>query len=296
MKVRKAVFPVAGWGTRFLPATKAQPKEMLPIVDKPAIQYVVEEALAAGIESIIMVTGRGKDAIENHFDRSVELEQALAAQKKEDLLQEVRDISELAAFAYIRQKSPLGLGHAVLVAKDVVGDEPFAVMLPDDLIDAAVPAIRQVLDVFESNHASVIAVSPVPHEEISSYGVIEGRPVAEGVYLVTDLVEKPAPEEAPSNLGIVGRYVLTPEIFEELEQTSSDTRGEIQLTNGIKRLLRHQAVYACEVKGRRHDTGSKLGFLQATVELALQRSDIGKAFREYLKGLDLDAGAGRRGG
>ncbi len=295
MKIRKAVFPVAGWGTRFLPATKAQPKEMLPVVDKPAIQYVVEEALAAGIEFIIMVTGRGKDAIENHFDRSGELEQALAAQGKDDLFQEVRRISELAAFCYVRQKAPLGLGHAVLVARDVVGEEPFAVMLPDDLIDAPVPAIQQIVEVFGRHHASVIAVSPVSREEISSYGVIEGRPVAEGVYQVINLVEKPAPEEAPSNLGIVGRYVLTPQIFEELEETSGDAHGEIQLTNGIKGLLRRQAVYACEVKGRRHDTGSKLGFLQATVELALNRSDIGKAFREYLRGLDLDAGAGGRG-
>ena len=296
MKVRKAVFPVAGWGTRFLPATKAQPKEMLPIVDKPAIQYVVEEAIAAGIESIVMVTGRGKDAIENHFDRSVELEDALAAQGKEDLLQEVRRISDLAVFCYIRQKSPLGLGHAVLVAKDVVGEEPFAVMLPDDLIDAPVPAIQQIVEVFDRYHASVIAVSPVSREEISSYGVIEGRQVAEGIYQVTDLVEKPVPEEAPSNLGIVGRYVLTPEIFAELEQTPSDARGEIQLTNGLRGLLRRQAVYACVLKGRRHDTGSKLGFLQATVELALSRSDIGKAFREYLKGLDIDAGGSGAGG
>ncbi|MBW8005105.1 MAG: UTP--glucose-1-phosphate uridylyltransferase GalU [candidate division NC10 bacterium] len=296
MKVRKAVFPVAGWGTRFLPATKAQPKEMLPIVDKPSIQYAVEEAIAAGIKSIVMVTGRGKDAIENHFDRSVELEQVLAAQGKEDLLQEVRRISELAAFCYIRQKSPLGLGHAVLVTRDVVGDEPFAVMLPDDLIDAPVPAIQQIIEVFDRYHVSVIAVTPVSREEISSYGVIEGRQVAEGIYQVTDLVEKPSPEEAPSNLGIVGRYVLTPGIFEELERTAPDARGEIQLTNGLKGLLQRQAVYACELKGRRHDTGSKLGFLQATVELALNRSDIGKAVREYLKGLELDAGAGGRGG
>lgn len=295
MKVRKAVFPVAGWGTRFLPATKAQPKEMLPVVDKPAIQYVVEEALAAGIEYIVMVTGRGKDAIENHFDRSVELEQALAAQGKDDLFQEVQRISELATFAYIRQKSPLGLGHAILVAGDVVGEEPFAVMLPDDLIDSPVPAIQQVLEVFDRYRASVIAVTPVSPEEISSYGVIEGRQVAEGIYQVTDLVEKPAPEEAPSNLGIVGRYVLTPQIFEELKETSSDTRGEIQLTNGLRGLLRRQAIYACEVKGRRYDTGSKLGFLQATVELALSRPDIGKDFREYLKGLDIGAGASGAG-
>jgi UTP--glucose-1-phosphate uridylyltransferase len=288
MKVRKAVFPVAGLGTRFLPATKAQPKEMLPIVDKPAIQYAVEEALAAGIDGIIMVTGRGKDAIENHFDRSVELEQALQTQRKEDLLQQVQMISELGAFCYIRQKTPLGLGHAVLVTRDLVGEEPFAVLLADDLIDARVPAIQQILEVFDRYHASVLAVCPVQQEEISSYGIIAGRPVSEGVYQVTGLVEKPPPGEAPSNLGIVGRYVLTPAIFEELEQTSFDARGEVQLTNGLKGLLRRQEVYAVELKGRRYDTGSRLGFLRATVELALKRPDIGEPFREYLKGLDLD--------
>ncbi|MGH7473638.1 MAG: UTP--glucose-1-phosphate uridylyltransferase, partial [Candidatus Methylomirabilales bacterium] len=212
MKVRKAVFPVAGLGTRFLPATKAQPKEMLPIVDKPAIQYAVEEALAAGIETIIMVTGRGKDAIENHFDRSVELEQVLGAQGKADLLREVQMIPELAAFCYIRQKAPLGLGHAVLVTRDLVGEEPFAVLLADDLIDARVPGIQQILEVFDRYGASVLAVSPVAREEINSYGIIAGREVAAGVYQVTDLVEKPAPQDAPSNLGIVGRYVLTPQI------------------------------------------------------------------------------------
>lgn len=296
MKIRKAVFPAAGLGTRFLPATKAQPKEMLPIVDKPAIQYVVEEAVAVGIEAIIIVTGRGKDAIENHFDRSVELEQVLATQGKEDLLEEVRRISEMVAFCYVRQKAPLGLGHAVLVTRDLVGNEPFAVLLADDLIDGPVPAIQQISQVFDRHHASVLAVCPVPSEETSSYGIVAGRPVGEGVYQVTDLVEKPAPEEAPSNLGIVGRYILTPQIFEELQQTSPDARGEIQLTNGLKRLLRRENVYAVELKGRRHDTGSKLGFLQATVELALRRSDIGKAFQEYLKALELDAGPQESGG
>ncbi len=296
MKVRKAVFPAAGLGTRFLPATKAQPKEMLPIVDKPAIQYAVEEAVAAGIEAIIIVTGRGKDAIEDHFDRSVELEHVLATQGKEDLLEEVRKISELVAFCYVRQKAPLGLGHAVLVTRDLVGNEPFAVLLADDLIDGPVPAIQQITEVFDRHHASVLAVCPVPSEETSSYGIIAGRPIGEGVYQVTDLVEKPSPEEAPSNLGIVGRYVLTPHIFEELQQTSPDARGEIQLTNGLKRLLRRENVYAVEVKGRRNDTGSKLGFLQATVELALRRSDIGKAFQEYLKGLDFDEGLHESGG
>lgn len=288
MKVRKAVFPVAGLGTRFLPATKVQPKEMVPIVDKPAIQYAVEEALATGIEDIIMVTGRGKDTIEDHFDRSVELEQALGAQGKEELLREVRAISELGTFCYVRQKTPLGLGHAVLVAKDLVGDEPFAVVLPDDLIDAPVPALQQVLEVFDRHLTSVVAVCPVSRDEVSSYGIIAGHPVEEGVYRVTDLVEKPSPEEAPSNLGIVGRYILTPQIFGELGQTGFDTGREIQLTSGLKALLLRQPVYACELKGRRHDTGNKLGFLKATVELALKRQDIGKAFRDYLKGLDID--------
>ncbi|MFQ5658511.1 MAG: UTP--glucose-1-phosphate uridylyltransferase GalU, partial [Candidatus Methylomirabilales bacterium] len=273
----------------FLPATKVQPKEMVPIVDKPAIQYAVEEALATGIEDIIMVTGRGKDTIEDHFDRSVELEQALTAQGKEDLLQEVRTISELGTFCYIRQKAPLGLGHAVLVAKDLVGEEPFAVVLPDDLIDAPVPALQQILEVFDRHLASVVAVCPVSRDEVSSYGIIAGQPVEEGVYRVTDLVEKPSPEAAPSNLGIVGRYILTPQIFEELGQTGFDTGREIQLTNGLKGLLRRQPLYACELKGRRHDMGNKLGFLKATVELALKRQDIGKAFRDYLKGLDIDA-------
>ncbi len=293
MKVRKAVFPVAGLGTRFLPATKAQPKEMLPIVDKPAIQYAVEEALAAGIEAIIMVTGRGKEAIENHFDRSVELEQVLAAQGKADLLREIRMIPELAAFCYIRQKVPLGLGHAVLVTRDLVGEEPFAVLLADDLIDARVPAIQQILEVFDRYRASVLAVSPVSREEVNSYGIIAGREVAAGVYQVTDLVEKPAPQDAPSNLGIVGRYALTPQIFEELEQTPSDARGEVQLTHALKGLLRRQKVYAVALKGRRYDTGSKLGFLQATVELALRRPDIGEAFRAYLGELKVAPGARR---
>ncbi len=289
MKIRKAVFPAAGLGTRFLPATKAQPKEMLPIVDKPAIQYAVEEAVAAGVEVIIIVTGRGKDAIENHFDRSVELEQALAAQGKEDLLEEVRRISELVAFCYVRQKAPLGLGHAVLVTRDMVGDEPFAVLLADDLIDGPVPAVQQMAEIFARYHASVLAVCPVPPEETSSYGIVAVRQVAEGIYEVTDLVEKPPPEEAPSNLGIVGRYILSPRIFGELAQTPPDVRGEIQLTNGLKRLLRHERIYACELQGRRHDTGNKLGFLQATVAMALRREDIGKAFAEYLKGLDLES-------
>ncbi len=288
MRVRKAVFPAAGLGTRFLPATKAQPKEMLPIVDKPVIQYVVEEAVASGIENIIMVTGRGKNAIEDHFDRSIELEQVLARKGQEDLLQEVRKISELISFCYIRQKEPLGLGHAVLVARDLVGEEPFAVLLGDDLIDAPVPALQQLLEVFERYQCPVLGVNPIPREEIGSYGVIDGRQVSEGIYRVTDLIEKPPPEEAPSTFGIVGRYILTPQIFEALVETPPDPGGEIQLTDGLKRLLQRQAIYAYELKGRRYDAGNKLGFLQATVELALKRRDIGKEFREYLQGLARD--------
>jgi len=289
MRVRKAVFPAAGLGIRFLPATKAQPKEMLPIVDKPVIQYVVEEAAASGIENIIMVTGRGKNAIEDHFDRSIELEQVLARKGREDLLHEVRQISELISFCYIRQKKPLGLGHAVLVARDLIGDEPFAVLLGDDLIDAPVPALQQLLEVFERYQCPVLGVSPIPREEVGSYGVIDGRQVSAGIYQVTDLIEKPPPEEAPSTLGIVGRYILTPQIFEALEETPFDPSGEIQLTDGLKRLLERQAIYACELKGRRYDAGNKLGFLQATVELALKRRDIGKEFREYLRGLNKES-------
>jgi UTP--glucose-1-phosphate uridylyltransferase len=288
MRIRKAVLPAAGLGTRFLPATKAQPKEMLPIVDKPTIQYVVEEAVASGIEDIIIVTGRGKNAIEDHFDRSLELEIALERQGKAEELQEIQRISELTSFCYIRQKEPLGLGHAILVAKALVGNEPFAVLLGDDIIDSEVPCLRQMMSVFDRHRSPVIAVQQVPREETSSYGIIDPKSVEDSVYQILDLVEKPSPETAPSDLAIIGRYILTPEIFEALEHTLPDERGEIQLTNALKLLLRRQALYGLAFHGRRYDAGSKLGFLKATVQFALNRSDLAPAFRAYLRSLNLD--------
>ena len=275
--IRKAVFPAAGLGTRFLPATKAQPKEMLPLVDKPIIQYGVEEALQSGVSNIILVTGRGKNAIEDHFDVSVELESFLESRGKREQLEEVRKISNLINFAYVRQGEPLGLGHAVLVTRELVGDEPFAVILGDDVIDANPPALKQMTDVFERVNGPVLAVERVPREEISSYGVIAVEPDASlpaGVYKVRDLVEKPSREEAPSDLAIIGRYILTPDIFDSLEATGKDRTGEIQLTNGLRDLLRHRPIYACEIDGVRHDTGNKLGYLKAVVYFALRRPDL----------------------
>ena len=289
MRIRKAVLPAAGLGTRFLPATKAQPKEMLPIVDKPTIQYVVEEAAASGIEDIIIVTGRGKNAIEDHFDRSLELEIALERKGKDGQLKEIQRISELASFCYVRQKEPLGLGHAILVARALVGNEPFAVLLGDDIIDAEVPCLRQMISVFDKYRSSIIAVQQVPREETSSYGIIDHKLVEDSVYRIEDLVEKPTPDTAPSDLAIIGRYILTPEIFDALEQTLPDEGGEIQLTNGLRILLRTQAIYGLAFRGRRYDAGSKLGFLKATVQFALKRPDLAPGFRSYLKTLDLDA-------
>lgn len=289
MRIRKAVLPAAGLGTRFLPATKAQPKEMLPIVDKPTIQYVVEEAAASGIEDIIIVTGRGKNAIEDHFDRSLELEIALERKGKDGQLKEIQRISELASFCYVRQKEPLGLGHAILVARALVGNEPFAVLLGDDIIDAEVPCLRQMISAFDKYRSSIIAVQQVPREETSSYGIIDHKPVEDSVYRIEDLVEKPTPDTAPSDLAIIGRYILTPEIFDALEQTLPDEGGEIQLTNGLRILLRTQAIYGLAFRGRRYDAGSKLGFLKATVQFALKRPDLAPGFRSYLKTLDLDA-------
>lgn len=291
-RVRKAVFPAAGLGTRFLPATKAQPKEMLPLVDKPIIQYGVEEALASGIDNIIIVTGRGKNSIEDHFDVSYELEKILEEKGKTDLLQVVREISDMIHVSYIRQKEALGLGHAVLTARELVGEEPFAVLLADDVIDAPVPALRQMLDVYEATGASVIAVQPVPREAISSYGVINPSPdqapagrFAGPIARIADLVEKPRPADAPSDLAVVGRYVLTPAIFDCLERTQRGAGGEIQLTDALRMLARREPMYALTFAGRRHDTGDKLGFLQATVELALKRADLGEPFRAYLRAL-----------
>jgi UTP--glucose-1-phosphate uridylyltransferase len=288
--VRKAVFPAAGLGTRFLPATKAQPKEMLPLVDKPIIQYGVEEAVGAGISNIILVTGRGKNAIEDHFDVSVELETFLEARGKREQLAEIRKISNLINFAYVRQGEPLGLGHAVLVTRELVADEPFAVILGDDVIDADPPAIRQLIDVFDRLNGPVLAVERVPREDISSYGVIAIEPnskLGPGIYQVRDLVEKPPRAEAPSDLAIIGRYVLTPDIFPALAAIKSDRTGEIQLTNGLRELLKSRPIYACEVNGVRHDTGNKLGFLKAVVYFAVKRPDLADRFVEYLTTLDL---------
>jgi UTP--glucose-1-phosphate uridylyltransferase len=284
--IRKAVFPAAGLGTRFLPATKAQPKEMLPLVDKPIIQYGVEEALASGVDNILLVTGRGKNAIEDHFDVSVELETFLEARGKHDMLGEVRKISNLINFAYVRQGEPLGLGHAVLVTKELVGDEPFAVILSDDVIDAEPPALRQMIDVFERVQGPVLCVERVPRDQISSYGVIAydaDASLPKGTYRVTDLVEKPPVQDAPSDLAIIGRYILTPDIFRALEDTAKDRTGEIQLTNGLRQLLRSRPIHAVEVSGTRHDTGNKLGFLKAVVYFALRRPDLAGDFTDYLK-------------
>ena len=288
MKLRKAVLPAAGLGTRFLPATKAQPKEMLALVDKPLIQYVVEEAVAAGIEDIIIVTGRGKTAIEDHFDVSFELERFLEDRGKTDELAAVKAISDLIHVSYVRQKEALGLGHAVSVAEHLIGDEAFAVMLGDDLIDSEVPCIQQMLGVFEKEQAPVLAVMKVPGEEISSYGVIAGEQVGERLYRVRDMVEKPAAREAPSDLAIIGRYILTPDLFPHLANTGVDHRGEIQLTNGLRSLASERPVFGFEFEGKRHDCGNKLGFLKANVEYALKRPDLGEAFRVYLEGLRLD--------
>jgi UTP--glucose-1-phosphate uridylyltransferase len=291
MKVRKAVFPAAGLGTRFLPATKAQPKEMLPLVDKPIIQYGVEEAMMAGCDQIIIITGRGKQAIEDHFDVSYELEKMLEERKKLDLLKIVRDISDMMHVAYIRQKEALGLGHAVLQARELVGNEPFAVLLADDVIDADPPALKQMMDVFQETQCSVIATQVVEGKAISAYGVMDVEP-ADGrfggrLFEIKNMVEKPKLEEAPSNLAIIGRYLLTPRIFDVLERTPTGSGGELQLTDGMRLLLKEEKIYAYVYEGRRHDAGDKLGFLKATVEYALKREDLGAPFREYLKGLKL---------
>lgn len=288
MRIRKAIIPAAGLGTRFLPATKAQPKEMLPIVDKPTIQYVVEEAAASGIEDIIVVTGRGKEAIENHFDRSLELQIALARQGKTEQLREIEQISELACFCYVRQEEPLGLGHAILTAKALIGNEPFAVLLGDDIIDAKIPCLAQMISAFEWYRSSIVAVQRVSREETRSYGIIDPRRAEDSVYEIADLVEKPAPESAPSDLAIIGRYILTPEIFEALERTLPDSGGEIQLTNGLRVLLNTQTLYGFAFSGQRYDAGSKLGFLKATVQFALKRPELAPGLRDYLKTLSLD--------
>jgi len=289
--IRKAVFPVAGLGTRFLPATKAQPKEMLPLVDKPIIQYGVEEALASGASNIILVTGRGKNAIEDHFDVSVELETFLESRGKTELLAEIRKISNLINFSYVRQGEPLGLGHAVLVTRALVGQEPFAVILGDDVIDAQPPALKQMIDLFHEVEGPVLAVERVPREDVSAYGIIDAEEIKPGVYRIRDLVEKPPRAEAPSDLAIIGRYILTPDIFPALEATATDRTGEIQLTNGLRRLLKDRPIYGCCIDGVRHDTGNKLGFLKAVVYFALRRPDLAGPFAQYLRTLDLEQSA-----
>jgi UTP--glucose-1-phosphate uridylyltransferase len=291
MKICKAVFPAAGLGTRFLPATKAQPKEMLPLVDKPIIQYGVEEALAAGCNQIIMVTGRGKTAIEDHFDHSFELETILEAKGKTDLLKVVRQISDMIHVAYVRQKEALGLGHAVLTARELVGNEAFAVLLADDVIDAPVPVLKQMMKVFEQTQSSVIATQIVEGKAISAYGVLDVKPVAgqEGrLFEILNMVEKPKFEDAPSNLAIIGRYILTPAIFDVLERTPTGTGGELQLTDALQLLLKKEKMYGYVYEGTRHDAGDKLGFLKATIEFALKREDLGGPLKEYLRGLKLD--------
>ncbi len=283
----KAVFPAAGLGTRFLPVTKVQPKEMLPLVDRPAIQYGVEEAVASGLTDVILVTGRGKRSIEDHFDAAVELERFLEERGKHDDLAEIRAISALATISSVRQREPLGLGHAILCARALVGDEAFGVFLPDDIIVAKVPCMRQLLDAYERHGGPVLAVMQVPRDEIGRYGVIAGTPIGGNVLEVHDLVEKPPPAEAPSDLAIIGRYVLTPDLFPLLAETAPDARGEIQLTNGLRALRARRPIFAVQFEGTRHDTGEKLGYLKATVEFALARPDLGPAFREYLKSLRL---------
>lgn len=286
------MFPAAGLGTRFLPATKSSPKEMLPLVDKPIIQYGVEEALHSGIQNMIIVTGRGKSAIEDHFDVSFELEHTLESKGKKEMLASVRAISDMIDVSYVRQKEALGLGHAVLRSKELVGNEPFAVVLADDVIDSEVPCIRQLIDVYEFYGASVLALMEVPKDKISAYGVVDAEPVPHNgaqdrLYRIHNLVEKPKAEDAPSNLAIIGRYILTPEIFASIEATGPGAIGEIQLTDGLKHLLRSRPIYGFKFDGTRYDAGDKLGFLKATVEFALKRPDLGGPFREYLKTLNL---------
>ncbi len=288
-KVRKAIFPAAGFGTRFLPATKSIPKEMLALVDKPIIQYGVEEALAAGCDQIVIVTGRGKSAIEDYFDISYELENTLEKRGKMDLLAVSRQVSQMVRLSYVRQKEALGLGHAVLMARDLVGDEPFAVILPDDVIDAPTPCLKQMVDAYDKTHSSILATQRIEGDAISAYGVLDGKedPSDARLFNVSDLVEKPRPKEAPSNRAIIGRYILTPAIFEVLERTPLGAGGELQLTDGIKRLLATEKVYGYSFEGTRYDAGDKLGMLKATVDFALKRDDLGPQFRAYLKSLKL---------
>lgn len=287
-KIRKAIFPAAGLGTRFLPATKASPKEMLPLVDKPLIQYAIEEAVSSGIESILIITGRDKSSIENHFDISFELEQLLKEKGKKAMFDQIRAISDIAQISYTRQKQALGLGHAIYQAKDFVGSDPFAVLLADDIVDADVPALKQMIDVFEKYEAPVIATMQIEGEAISRFGVIDADEIEPSVFRIKDMVEKPAFADAPSDLAIIGRYIFTPDIFEAIEQTEPGAGGEIQITDAMRLLLKKRPFYAVKLDGRRHDAGDKLGFLIATVEFALKRDDLGADFRDYLRSLRIE--------
>lgn len=282
MKVKKAIIPAAGLGTRFLPATKAQPKEMLPIVDKPTIQYIIEEAVASGIEEILIITGRNKKCIEDHFDKSIELELELEKSGKKELLEMVRNISDMVDIHYIRQKEPKGLGHAIHCAKTFVGNEPFAVLLGDDVVDSREPCLKQLLDCFNEYKTTILGVQKVPEESVSKYGIVNGIHIEDRVYKVKDLVEKPSLKEAPSNIAILGRYIITPEIFNILENTAPGKNGEIQLTDALKTLISKEAMYAYNFDGKRYDVGDKLGFLEATVEFALKKEELRDGFIQYL--------------
>lgn len=286
MKVRKAIIPAAGLGTRFLPATKAQPKEMLPIVDKPTIQYIIEEAVASGIEEILIITGRNKKCIEDHFDKSVELEMELEKGHKDDLLEMVRNISDMVDIHYIRQKEPKGLGHAILCARAFVGNEPFAVLLGDDVVDSEVPCLKQLMDCYKEYKTTILGVQTVKHEDVNKYGIVDGIHIEDRVYKVKKLVEKPSIEESPSNVAILGRYIITPQIFDILQNTEPGKGGEIQLTDALQTLIENEAMYAYNFEGRRYDVGDKLGFLQATVEFALKRDDLREPFIDYLTARD----------
>ena len=281
--IKKAIIPAAGLGTRFLPATKAQPKEMLPIVDKPTIQYIVEEAVASGIEDIIIVTGRTKKAIEDHFDKSVELEMELEKKQNKELLEIARSVSQIANIYYIRQKEPKGLGHAVLTARTFIGDEPFAVLLGDDVIDAEKPALKQMIEVYDKYQSSVLGVQTVDVKDVNKYGIIAGTQLERQVYEVKDMVEKPKIGEAPSNVAVLGRYIITPQIFDFLEKQEIGAGGEIQLTDALNKLAKVEKMYAYDFVGRRYDVGNKMGFLQATVEFALKRPELREEFEAYLK-------------
>lgn len=282
MKVKKAIIPAAGLGTRFLPATKAQPKEMLPIVDKPTIQYIIEEAVASGIEEILVITGRNKKCIEDHFDKSIELEIELEKSGKTEMLEMVRNISDMVDIHYIRQKEPKGLGHAIHCAKTFVGNEPFAVMLGDDVVESRVPCLKQLMDCYQEYNTTILGVQQVPESDVSKYGIIEGIHIEDRVYKVKDMVEKPSPEETSSNIAILGRYIITPDIFDILENTKPGKNGEIQLTDALQTLIGREAMYAYEFEGRRYDVGDKLGFLQATVEFALKKPELREPFIQYL--------------